>query len=251
MEKVPENTLEAFNRAIDLGATSVEFDVMLTQDNVLVVFHDADLKRLVLSKKDVIAQTLYKDLQAIDMSNKYGSDYTSVKIPTLIETLENLAPKNVGINIEIKPAMGQEKETAIKTVEVLKENNSDLSKVLVSSFSVESLEKVRDLMPEIHLGLLLKALPGSGEAGEVLDKLKDLNASVLITDYKILKEDFVKKIKGEKIENRLSYKIGAYTVDKKEKVAELRSWEVDTIVTNHIEKFVTPTFIPKIGPQGV
>lgn len=50
----PENTIEAFRRAVDVGADMIELDVQLTKDGYIVVFHDLDLSRIVGSKKQYL-----------------------------------------------------------------------------------------------------------------------------------------------------------------------------------------------------
>ena len=62
-----ENTLDAFNKSINLGYNHIETDVRHTKDNKLVIFHDADLKRL--CKLDIKINDLeYRDLKKFNLA---------------------------------------------------------------------------------------------------------------------------------------------------------------------------------------
>jgi len=102
----PENTLEAFRGAIELGCSHVETDVRMTRDGELVVFHDEALERTTNGTGRVSAHTLAQ-LRRLDAGYRFSPDGASfprrgqgVVIPTLAE-LVALSP-SVRFNVEIK-----------------------------------------------------------------------------------------------------------------------------------------------------
>lgn len=99
-DTAPENTLAAFERAIELGAEGVELDVRLTADHVPIVFHwfylDA-ITTLVGAPFDYTLQQL-KNAQIFSKASNYASRIT---IPTLPEVLDAIGRK-IGLEIEIK-----------------------------------------------------------------------------------------------------------------------------------------------------
>jgi len=102
----PENTLEAFRGAIELGCTHVETDVRMTRDGQIVVFHDETLERTTNGSGPVSAHTLAQ-LRRLDAGYRFSPDGKSfprrghgLLIPTLAE-LVALAER-VRFNVEIK-----------------------------------------------------------------------------------------------------------------------------------------------------
>jgi glycerophosphoryl diester phosphodiesterase len=67
----PENTLAAFRRAIADGAEGIEFDVRLAKDNVPVVIHDADLKR-VGARNGSVGEYTSAELGKIDVGSWFN-----------------------------------------------------------------------------------------------------------------------------------------------------------------------------------
>ena len=91
----PENTMGAFERAMEMGY-AIETDVQLTKDNVVVVFHDGDLARATGgADKRVLSDTLYEELQSVRL---FGSDEG---IPTFAELLQQVNGR-VPLLIELK-----------------------------------------------------------------------------------------------------------------------------------------------------
>ena len=90
---IPENSIKAFNEALKLNL-AVEYDVQLTKDNILIVFHDDNLYRMTGVDKNVEDVTFeeIKNLTLLD---------TKEHIPTLNEVLE-LIDNKVFMDIEIK-----------------------------------------------------------------------------------------------------------------------------------------------------
>jgi len=72
--RAPENTLAAFQMAIDAGAEGVEFDVRLAKDDVPVVIHDHDLKR-VGSLNERVASLTSNELGRIDVGSWFNHRY--------------------------------------------------------------------------------------------------------------------------------------------------------------------------------
>ncbi len=92
-QSVPENSLESFKLAIESGY-SIEFDINLTKDDVVVVFHDFNLNRMFQVNQNIDELT-YHDLKKYKLKNKEH-------VPTLKEVLELVSGK-VPILIELKP----------------------------------------------------------------------------------------------------------------------------------------------------
>jgi glycerophosphoryl diester phosphodiesterase len=140
----PENTIEAFEAAIDAGADAVEFDVRMTADGHAVVMHDPDVSRTTDGTGLVSEMTL--------------EEIRKLAVPTLEETLRCLSGR-VAADIEIKnlpgePGFTPEREAAVEaTIDAL-DAVSFPGQVIVSSFSPASIAHSRALRPDVPTGLL-------------------------------------------------------------------------------------------------
>ncbi|MCA0251226.1 MAG: glycerophosphodiester phosphodiesterase [Actinobacteria bacterium] len=147
----PENTLPAFELALDQGAEGVEFDVQLSRDGALVVIHDETLDRTTDGTGRVVGHAL-AELRALDASGG-DADYAGVRIPTLDEVLALLAPQRLRINIELKnsvePYPGLEEKVLASVAE-----HGLADRVVLSSFADASVRRLRELAPEIELAML-------------------------------------------------------------------------------------------------
>jgi glycerophosphoryl diester phosphodiesterase len=136
----PENTVEAFVAAGALGADGVELDVHRTADGALVVHHDADARGV-----GVLAERLEAEIRA-----------ARPEIPTLAEALE--ACSGMLVNIEVKNLPGDADydptDGVAAAVVQLLTRRGRRDDVLVSSFNLESADRVRDLDGSIPTGFL-------------------------------------------------------------------------------------------------
>jgi glycerophosphoryl diester phosphodiesterase len=136
----PENTVEAFVAARALGADGVELDVHRTADGGLVVHHNADARGI-----GVLAERSAAEIRA-----------TRPEIPTLEEALE--ACTGMLVNIEVKNLPGDADydagETVAGAVVELLTRRGRRDDVLVSSFNLESADRVRELDESIPTGFL-------------------------------------------------------------------------------------------------
>ncbi len=150
----PENTIESIETAASLGVEWVELDVKLTKDNVPIIFHDEELDRTT-NGTGLIAQTNYEDLRDLDAGSWFGDSFMAARIPTLEQAVDVILKHGMGLNLEIKPCPGREKETAEIALDHLSQIWDDMDKLLISSFQHVSLEAAMDLAPDYARGLLL------------------------------------------------------------------------------------------------
>lgn len=106
-QEAPENTLASFERASEAGFNWIEFDVRLTKDDRLVIFHDDSLERTTNGKGLVINHTL-AELKQLEAGSWFSASFSHQKIPTLIETLAYLKIWNLIPVIEIKCTKNQD-----------------------------------------------------------------------------------------------------------------------------------------------
>src|SRR6185312_16321857 len=83
----PENTLAAFSKALELGATGLEIDVQLTKDGQIVIIHDENLKRTAGLNK-LVSDTSYEELRTLDAGSWFAPEFKDEKIPTLEQLLK-------------------------------------------------------------------------------------------------------------------------------------------------------------------
>ena len=157
--EIPENSLSAFKRAVE-NKIAVEFDVHLTQDDKLIVFHDDDLKRMCGVDK-LTDKCTYDELSALRLAG------TEEKIPTFEEVLDVIGGK-VPILLEIKQSKaGRNAETCRAVAEVLKQYNGEC---VIESFNPMILSTMRKLLPDVSYGQLSGGIKNAshGVAGAIL-----------------------------------------------------------------------------------
>jgi glycerophosphoryl diester phosphodiesterase len=150
----PENTLAAFERAIEVGAPAVEFDVRITADGEAVVMHDAGVDRTTDGSGLVHDMTLVQ-VQALGITDANGGSH---HVPTLWETLAALSGR-VAVDVEIKNIPGEPdfdpaRELAVEAVLRALDEVAFVGPVIVSSFSPLSIARSRALQPDVPTGLL-------------------------------------------------------------------------------------------------
>ncbi|MFX1410082.1 MAG: glycerophosphodiester phosphodiesterase [Promethearchaeota archaeon] len=127
--KAPENTLKAFQYAIELGADAIEFDVRLTSDRVPVVYHYFNLEEITNTSGPIFNFT-YDQLQNVQFLGNYNQEINNYKILTLDEVL-NAIGTEIDLEIEIK---GPEPESSEIIAGVLNRYKHLWRKIEVTSY---------------------------------------------------------------------------------------------------------------------
>lgn len=139
----PENTLVSIRKAHAIGLKWVEFDVMLTRDEQLVIFHDDTLERTT-NGFGKLRESSSKYLKSLDAGSWFGLEFTGEKIPTLKEAVECCDKLGLGMNIEIKVSNKEAKDLARKVYFDLGQYSLGSTSLLLSSFSIEALQTLKD-----------------------------------------------------------------------------------------------------------
>lgn len=147
----PENTLEAFQLALEQGVDAVELDVHLTRDGELLVAHDEKIDR-VSNGSGLICDQSLAALKKFNF-NKVHPEYENAKAPTLKEVYELLMKSGMTINVELKnninPYVGMEE----KCLELAAKMGME-DKIVYSSFNHLSMLRLKELKADSYCGLL-------------------------------------------------------------------------------------------------
>jgi glycerophosphoryl diester phosphodiesterase len=153
----PENTLQAFESAIELGVRDIEFDVQMTSDKVPVVFHDADLQR-VADRAGSIHEMTWAELAETPVGEikRFGRRFAFTYPPSLAQAVDALAGwQDVTAFVEIKRASVRRfgREVVLKRLaDVLR---PVLDKCVVISFDLPSV-KIMRMMTGARIGWVLE-----------------------------------------------------------------------------------------------
>ncbi len=149
----PENTLAAFEAAVEAGAGAVEFDVRVTGDGHAVVMHDATVDRTT-NGTGLVGEMTLVELQRLRIEAATGTE----SVPRLDEALRLLSGR-AAVDIEIKNVPGEpdfdpERQRAVELVHAALDEVAFTGEVIVSSFNPLALVASMQLRPEVATGLL-------------------------------------------------------------------------------------------------
>ncbi|MDF2690551.1 MAG: ugpQ [Gammaproteobacteria bacterium] len=228
----PENSLSAFKLAKQKGASWVEFDVQMSADEHLFILHDDDLRRTT-NGKGLAREHILAELKTLDAGSWFNLNFNNEKIPTLEETIDCLNKIKLSANLEIKACGDSEydAELAKKTCEFLKQLPADFPvQILVSSFSFEVLQIVREHLPNWPLAMLLEVNKWTHfvkHRPEIKALYQDLDCTSLNINQDILTKDRVRDLDFAK-------QIASYTVNKPERAKALFAWGVNCLFSDQV-----------------
>lgn len=239
---LPENTLPAFRRALELGVTTLEMDLQVTQDRVVIVAHDPSLDPAYCRREGggkvpdaPFDQLRLADLEGLDCGSVPRKEFPEqrpvpgARIPTLDAVLDlaRAAPYPVRVSVEIKagsPGRAVPLETvADLVVAALRRHGMD-GRAIVQSFDPAALRAVRELAPEIPRAILVRD-PESYDA-----LLESSAATVLSPKYTDLRRDDVRRMHARGVE------VIPWTVNEPADIRRMIEWGVDGIISDYPDR---------------
>lgn len=214
--EIPENTLAAYRKAIDIGCDFVEVDLRMTKDGEIVSVHNSTLDAYTKDAKGPVKDFTLAQLKLLDIGSRVGDQWKEERIPTFREILE-VCNKKIGIYVDMKDV------DAVAAVRLVQQFEMEPNCVWYGG--PDALKLVRDTSP------LCRLMPDPGPAALLPQILDRWQPKVVASVQKFCSEDFVQKC----------HAAGAIVfVDDKspDDWDRFLSWKVDGIQTDQPEKLI-------------
>lgn len=203
--ELPENTLDAFQRAVERGATAIELDVHATADGVVVVHHDHDLA-LPGGGRRAVAELTWAELSQVAAS-----------VPRLSEVLEAV-PEQVAFYVELK---GSRVERPVAKL------IRGSTRCAVHSFDHAAVARMRELAPDIPRGILFDRAPTN-----ITASMRDVDARDVWPDWQLIDERLLSAV------HDAGGRVIAWTVNGREVAERLIALGADGVCTDDVRLLV-------------
>ena len=207
---MPENTMEAFIKAKELGAEIVELDVHVLPDGTVVVHHDSELGRCEDAEGSIY---------------QYRRDTVRGKMPLLEEILVYLKENNMRLFCEIKYDAGFCFMKYRHVVELVWSAGMMENTVFIS-FNHRALRELKRAYPKCKVGALYSETYGIDMVEYCLENSFDVAASI----WSLVDGGFVKRAHDKGLE------VNVWTIDNAEDINEMAKIGVDYITSNDVKK---------------
>jgi glycerophosphoryl diester phosphodiesterase len=206
----PENTMEAFRAAVDLGCDGIETDVQLSSDGVPVLIHDETLDRTTCAHGPVCGLPF--------------AELSGLGIPSLVELLEFAREHGLILNLELKNSVVSYPGLEEKTIALVGEFGLAES-VILSTFNHYSAVLCKELAPTIDVGLLYD-VPLYRPARYCAS----VGANAIHPDFRTLSADIVAEA------HACGIRINPYTINEIDDIESMIALGVDSIITNYPDR---------------
>jgi glycerophosphoryl diester phosphodiesterase len=237
----PENTMAAFEKAIELGVTTLELDVVMTLDGVFVVHHDLQLNpKLCTSpsgdtiRRRPLAELDFRDISGLDCGSRRARKFPEQtpspgeRIPRLEEVLDltTEAPYPVRLSIEIKDSiakMPKPVEVFVAQLLALVQERGLERRTAIQSTSGAVLVEVRKQEPVLGRALVVKAASAKRW-------VEDGTATIVSRKHEHLDRSEVEMLQGKGV------LVIPWTVNKPQAIEKMIDWGVDGLITDYPDR---------------
>ena len=214
--KAPENTMPAFEQAVEDGADIIELDVRQTKDGVYIIMHDESLYRTA-NVRHKVGEVDYDYISKLDVGSYFDRSYDGTHIPTLEEVLIFAKENDVFLNIELKPA--DTDQNYVQGIVDLLHEYDFVDQCMLGSQSVKALREAKELDPEISTLYIMTMAFGDFAGMQGIDGFS--------IKHTYISNNMVSKIHAK------GKKIYAWTVNNEAYIKDLLLLDVDGIITDN------------------
>ena len=200
----PENTIAAFEAAIEAGADGIEFDVRLTRDDIPVVIHDETLYRTA-GVRGRVADMSFDQLSQFD-------------VPSVAQLFELLQSNNLLLYLEMKGSTTRLTEECCRLVEEYRLKD----RVIFSCFEHSALQAVKDIDPELKTAALFQP-----PASFIVERAGAIRADGIALHHRLSNSSLLEEA------NRAGFKVAVWTVDDPAWVKRAQEMDVYALITNN------------------
>jgi glycerophosphoryl diester phosphodiesterase len=211
--ELPENTLPAYELAVEQGSDMIEIDLHTTRDGAIVITHDESLEEL--GGRGEVADATLEEIRRLDAGG-------GAVVPTLAEVLDRFGAR-IPFNLELKRS-SRGKYPGMEAAAVSEVRRRGLlERTLFSSFFDPVLEALRAVSPEARRALLISPKFPNGAVA----RAKKVGAEALNPERSLVDRELVR---AAHVEGLAVY---VFTVDDEEEMRRLLDLGVDGLFTNH------------------
>ncbi len=176
---IPENSLAAYQKAIDLGCDFIEIDVRSTKDGKIVSVHNSNIEAYVIGKKGRISEFTLAELKALDIGERIGPEWKDTRIPSFEEIL-HLCRGQIGIYLDLKEPLVPE------LVNIIQEYGME-QEILwyIPAYFLKAIKDLKRLCPDCL------PMPDPGPKENISIVIKETGPAVIATDMSKLCEEYV------------------------------------------------------------
>ena len=219
----PENTMAAFKKAVEAGATWIETDVDVLKDGTPILIHDSSLDRTTNRSGSYYDLTV-SDLDDIDAGSWFSPEFSGERIPTLAQLVAFMNETGLNANIEIKSNEAGAQMSLQLVDAILKELEAlDGPQVIISSFNHVLLKIFKDKAPQYSVGALFVAENLWDDWKSILELV---GADYIHPDDSTLTRAQVQAFR------EAGYGVNVWTVNSPARANELFNWGVTGIFTD-------------------
>ena len=219
---IPENSLPAYQKGIDIGCDFVEIDARITKDGKLVSFHNGNLEGYGI--KGSVKDYTLSELREIDIGRKYGKQWQSTKIPTVDEILQ-LCKGRIHVYLDVKTAPLDSLMSHLKTFGM---ENQVVWYIPFSHF---------DDIPNLDFNSFFRnsfLMPDPGDSQSIDSVFARTQVSVIASDVDHIDAEYVQKVHSHHALIFVDDKLG--TIEEWKKMIALG---VDGIQTDRPQELIT------------
>ena len=217
--RYPENTMLAFEKALEAGCEGIELDVHLTRDHQLVIIHDETIDRT-SDKTGWVKDMTYGELCQADFSYRCRGQVPFQRIPTLREYFTLVKDRDIVTNIELKTGVWEYPGIERAVWQLIQEFHLE-DRVLISSFNHNSVLRMKALAPSLPCGFLTETWildPGQYVASHGVEAYHPQFYMVTPEERQSLRDHGIK--------------INTWTVNEDKDILRMIEAQVDGIISN-------------------
>lgn len=219
----PENTMLAFEKALEAGCEGIELDVHLTRDGEVVIIHDETIDRTSNRRGKVMDMT-YEELCQVDFSYRFAGQFGFQKIPTLREYFNLVGDRDIVTNIELKTGVYEYPGIEKAVYDIIQEYHME-EKVIISSFNHHSVLRMKKIAPQLRCGFLSETW--ILDVGSYVERY---GVEAYHPQFHMLTKEETNDLKAHNIA------INTWTVNEPEDIQHMIDLEVDGIISNYPDR---------------
>jgi glycerophosphoryl diester phosphodiesterase len=250
---LPENSLPAFEKAIELGVNTLELDLAISKDGIVMVSHEPYMSRTICQKPDGSEITLeedrvynlyqltFEEIQTFDCGTKYHDRFPNQQLikaakPSLAQVFELAEAQNPNIkyNIEIKAQPDYDNIFTPEPAEFVRLVLEQINKYDVfertnlQSFDLRILEEVKHQAPTMPVAVLVDGNEDIIKKSSVLS----FTPEIISPYFQLLNQSLVRELQSE------GFQVIPWTVNKVEDMQQMIDFGVDAIITDYPDKLL-------------